>query len=627
MIFRQPLARFVVATGFVGALADWTLFATMVVTVDRLLGSTPWATALVLIVRIVPGVVFAPLAARRIDRADLRRSLVGHEIARLTAVTTTALGVAARSVGVVVAGLLLLEFAAAMQAAGRESLISRHVPRTLFTGVNTATAVASYGVLPVGALLVGALGTTGGWLLALTGYAVVAGSYVRLRGGAAAASGLRGAGAGASHAASAHAPTDATAPHAPVPLVRLVLAAALGMVPVVALFTLAPEFAGAWLGDRATTAPLYAAVLVGGAGGFVLANTRRLPAPTAMVLAAAGLAVAAGGAWAPGLVLVGVGAGAAYLDLQTRLQHTASDPSQFAAAFAGLKVAAGVAVVGAPLVTTTAGLGAVPVVGALVAVGGAVVALGGAVVAVPAPSRLAQLAIREVIGVLFRTLVHVEVTNPHARHAGPAVIVSNHPHWLDGAVAVQADRSLRPVARWQRSRAARFAIWAGNCVVTTAGTDRDPRPAYEVAADHLRAGGRIWLAPEGGSHAATTLRPPRSGAVRMAAAANVPVQPLALHWADRYAGPDLRRWRPWRRAVVRVTWSTPVAMTGDVAADLDAMMRELAATAGLTLPEPAHATGSEPAPRAHPPEPAHATGSGPAPRAHPPEPAHATLPA
>lgn len=584
-LLRHPLARFVTATAFVGSLADWVLFATLVVTVDTLLGGGPWATALVLLVRIVPGVVLAPLAARRVDGADLRTTLVRHEALRLVAVAGLVVAFATSSVPGILAGLLVLELAAAMQAAGRESTISRHVPPRLFTSLNTATAVLGYGLLPVGALVVATVGPATGWAVALAGYATLAVAYgVGLRldtagswAGPEAAAGAEGQGL-----------STRTDPGSSGPAVagwrRVTVAAALGVVPAVALFALGPTFAATWIGDRTATAPLYAAVLGGGAAGFALANLRRLPAQVAMLVAAGGLGLAAVGAWLPGLVLLGVGAGAAYLDLQTRLQHTASSPSQFAAAFAILKVASAVAVAGGPLLVAAASADAVLVAGA-----GS--ALTGAVVAGARPGRPAQRAVRGLLRAVARAVVRVEVVDGDRRVTGPAVVVSNHPHWLDGVVALLADDTLRPIARAQRHPGARVGIWAADAVVTTRPADPEPtapgaprRPAFTEAAAHLQAGGRVWLAPEGGAHTGPRLRAPRSGAVRMAHLADVPIQPLAIAWADDPAGPDLRRWRPWRRRTVRATWGRPVTATGDVAADNAAMMVALAQATGMALP-------------------------------------------
>lgn len=583
-LLRHPVARLVAATAVVGSLADWVLFATLVVTVDRLVGGGTWATAIVLLVRILPGALLAPIAARRVDRVRLPSTLLRHEVVRVVAVVALASAFAVRSVPAILLGLLVLEFAAAMQAAARESVISRHVPRAHFTRLNTLTAVAGYGLLPVGPLVVAATGPTWGWVLSVGGYVVLAATYLvvlrpvlarrqdaddlvrnpRMREEVAMSdvtesTTTRGEDVDATRSGGAW--------------LRVVVAAALGVLPAVALFTLGPSFAEAWQGDRDATAGLYAAVLGGGAVGFALANGRRFRADLAMAVAAGGLAMALAGWWLPGLVLLGVGAGGAYLDLQTRLQHAASDPSQFATAFAILKATTAAAVAGAPALAGVASLDAV-------LVAGAVAALVGAAVAAPRAGRPLQVAVRALVEVALRATVRVEVTNAGRRVAGPAVVVSNHPHWLDGAVALLADRTLRPVARRQRHRGARLAIWAADAVITggPAGS------AFAPAAAHLRSGGRIWLAPEGGAHTEPVLRRPRSGAVRMAHLAGVPVQPLAIAWADGHAGPDLHRWRPWRRPVVRVTWGEPVPTTGTVEPDKARMMAALAEVADLVPP-------------------------------------------
>lgn len=583
-LLRHPVARLVAATAVVGSLADWVLFATLVVTVDRLVGGGTWATAIVLLVRIVPGAVLAPLAARRVDRMHLPSTLTRHEALRVVAVVVLAGAFALRSVPVILLALLVLEFAAAMQAAARESVISRHVPRAHFTRLNTLTAVAGYGLLPVGPLVVAATGPAWGWILAVGGYVVLLATYLVV---------LRPVLAEAQDAddlvrnprmraevAMSEAPGGTTSvtekgpdEGASADWRRVTVAAALGVLPAVALFTLGPSFANVWQGDRTATGWLYAAVLAGGAIGFLLANRRRFRADLAMLVAAVGLVVALAGGWVPGLVLLGIGAGGAYLDLQTRLQHAASDPSQFAAAFAVLKATTAGAVGGAPVLASVASLDAVLVAGATAAVVGAAVAAAGS-------RHLLRLGIRALVELAARALVRVEVVRGDRRVRGPAVVVSNHPHWLDGAAALLADRTLRPIARRQRHRGARVAIWAADAVLTGG----EAPSAFTAAAEHLRAGGRVWLAPEGGAHTGRILRRPRSGAVRMAHLAGVPVQPLAIAWADGHAGPNLHRWRPWRRPVVRVTWGEPLPTSGTVELDNARMMAALAEVAELVPP-------------------------------------------
>lgn len=555
--------RFVLSTAALGSFTDWTLFATMVVTVDRMTGGSPWATALVLVSRILPGIVFAPIAARRVDGVALERTLRRHEALRVGSVATLAAAFLFGALPLVFVAILALEFAAAMQAAARESLISRRVPRTDFTGVNTATAVLSYGLMPIGALLVAAVGSTTGWMLAIAGYTGLATAYRWVPAASPRTTATVGTRAAAASTKSSRGPL------VEVSLRRTVAGAALALLPVVALFTVAPDLAGHFLGDRTATGVLFAFVLAGGALGFAATNLVGARPEVGMGVAAAGLAVAGSGLWQVGLGALGFGAGVAYLGLQTRLQHQASDPSQFAGAFAVLKAGSGVAALAAPAVASVAGAPTVLPLGVAVSV----VAL--LVVADP------RWVLQRPLKWLLAALIRIEVTNPDERDAAAGVVVSNHPHWLDGAVTKLADESLRPVARWQRPLHVRAALWVGGCVVTTARTDQAPRPAYEQAADHLREGGRIWLAPEGGSHQEPRLRAPRTGAVRMAHAAGVGIQPLAIRWADDYAGPALRRWRPWRRPVVRLTWGASVPTTGAVETDSDRMMIALAEVTGL----------------------------------------------
>ena len=554
--------RFVLSTAALGSLTDWTLFATMVVTVDQLTGGSPWATALVLISRILPGIAFAPLAARRVDGTALDRTLRRHETLRITAVATLAIGFALKVLPLVFVAILALEFAAAIQAAARESLISRHVPRPAFTAVNTVTAVLSYGLLPVGALVIGLVGSATGWGLALAGYTALRLAYLRVPLSAV------GVSADVTELGGAHEPNEDVGPSQG-SLWRTVVGAAFGLLPVVALFTVAPDLAEHFLGDRTATGILFTFVLAGGALGFAATNLLRARAEVGMATAAAGLAMAAAGVWQAGLVALGFGAGVAYLGLQTRLQHQASDPSQFAGAFAVLKAGSGVAALSAPAVVSVASAPSVLPLGVIVCL-----------IALAVVSDIRWIVQRPLRWLLV-ALVRIEVTNPDRRVSGPSVVVSNHPHWLDGAVVKLADESLRPIARWQKAWYVRTALWIGGCVVTTAQTDQQARPAFEQAADHLRSGGRIWLAPEGGSHQDRYLREPRTGAVRMAHAAGAPIQPLAVRWIDDYAGPALGRWRPWRRPAVELTWGERVATTGDVQRDGDAMMSALADASGL----------------------------------------------
>lgn len=187
--------------------------------------------------------------------------------------------------------------------------------------------------------------------------------------------------------------------------------------------------------------------------------------------------------------------------------------------------------------------------------------------------------LRAIAWLLVRAAVSIRVEGQSV--PGPAVIVSNHPHVIDGVAVSVADVTMRPVARWHRIPFLRVALWIGNSVITTSGTDRPYRPAYAEALAHVQRGGRVWIAPEGGCQPERVLSPPRTGAARMAHEAGVALQVLAVEHAD-HPGPRLRDWRPWRRPRVVLRWGASLETTGDLTEDNHRMMTAIAEASGMT---------------------------------------------
>lgn len=202
----------------------------------------------------------------------------------------------------------------------------------------------------------------------------------------------------------------------------------------------------------------------------------------------------------------------------------------------------------------------------------------------PRASRLARSPLRVALWAALRSGLRVSVEGDRAD--GPTVVVSNHPHVIDGLVVLLTDPTLRPVARWHKVALLRAGMWVADCLVTTTGTPVRPhRGAYAAALAHLRTGGRVWIAPEGGVQRDLALRYPRTGAVRLAHAARAPVQALAVVH-EQHPGPDLALWRTRRRPRITLRWGPVVETTGDVADDIDRVMGTLAATAGATWQRP-----------------------------------------
>jgi 1-acyl-sn-glycerol-3-phosphate acyltransferase len=167
-----------------------------------------------------------------------------------------------------------------------------------------------------------------------------------------------------------------------------------------------------------------------------------------------------------------------------------------------------------------------------------------------------------------------------------SVIVSNHPHVIDGLVVLLADPSLRPVARWHRIPLLRAGLWVADSIITTTGTPVRPhRGAYADALAHVERGGNVWIAPEGGWQPETTLRYPRTGAVRIAHAAGVPIQVLGvIH--EQHPAPRMATWRPWHRPGIVLRWGEVLTASGDVADDIDRMMRAISRATGSTWTPP-----------------------------------------
>lgn len=206
------------------------------------------------------------------------------------------------------------------------------------------------------------------------------------------------------------------------------------------------------------------------------------------------------------------------------------------------------------------------------------------------PLRFVRAPLRVLLWFSLRSGLRLRVEG--RRRDGPTVIVSNHPHVIDGLVVLLADPRMRPIARWHRVPLLRAGLWVADCIITTTGTPVRPhRGAFADALAHVRSGGRVWIAPEGGWQPALTLRYPRTGAVRMAHAAGVPIQVLGVVH-QQHPGPRLTTWRPWLRPRILLRWGDVVTTTGDVEVDIDRMMTAMSAATDGTW-NPLRRTGHE----------------------------------
>ncbi len=152
------------------------------------------------------------------------------------------------------------------------------------------------------------------------------------------------------------------------------------------------------------------------------------------------------------------------------------------------------------------------------------------------------------------------------------MLVSNHPSYLDGPLAMYLSPRVRVIAKPTPLLYVRWAYALLDVLITRHGV-------VEAAQAHLLHNGLVWIVPEG--HLSNgPLGQPRRGAARLAAATGAPIVTAAMVGT---AGLSLREWRPWRRPAVRLILGRPRSVRPDD--DLDAVshdfMRELSQVTGM----------------------------------------------
>ena len=111
----------------------------------------------------------------------------------------------------------------------------------------------------------------------------------------------------------------------------------------------------------------------------------------------------------------------------------------------------------------------------------------------------------------------------HVPTSGNFIIAANHVDWLDGffiATAVgQAKR--KPVYFLAKSK----TYWWTTAILPMPKNKKD---SVDVAIDYVRRGKTLVIFPEGERNSSSKLRPGKTGAVRIAVGAGVPIVPLGL---------------------------------------------------------------------------------------------------
>lgn len=198
----------------------------------------------------------------------------------------------------------------------------------------------------------------------------------------------------------------------------------------------------------------------------------------------------------------------------------------------------------------------------------------------------------------------------------PAVLASNHVSYLDFAFVSLAPpaprREVRFLARSEFFRFAPLGMLLRNCGTIPVDVHGDPMQAAETARRALQAGDLIGIHPEGTISPSFVPRRAKSGAVRLAERAGVPIIPVAV-WGSQRLLTKGRPPRPSRNVTVIVRYGPPfhpegrtaMARSADLMDHIQALLDEVQAAypqrpgpAPHDWWQPAHLGGSAPTPDA-----------------------------
>src|SRR5438128_2555366 len=143
----------------VSSLGDWVGFVAVASLVTRLGGHRPgFAVAGVMIARMLPSVLFGPLAGVMVDRIDRKRLMMTADISRGVMYASMPF---LHALAAIYALSFFIECLSLVWGPAKDSSIPNMVPRRQLANANTVGMAATYGTLPVGGSIFAALAGIG----------------------------------------------------------------------------------------------------------------------------------------------------------------------------------------------------------------------------------------------------------------------------------------------------------------------------------------------------------------------------------------------------------------------------------------------------------------------------------
>ena len=187
------------------------------------------------------------------------------------------------------------------------------------------------------------------------------------------------------------------------------------------------------------------------------------------------------------------------------------------------------------------------------------------------------IAIKLIESILLRLVARVRVEGAeHIPRSGQYIVAVNHLSILDGALfalLVPGPIAIFGAAEWVERPWVKPFLLVGGPVIAVRRGEADGA-AIANAIETLHHGTSVLITPEGRVSRGATLGRGRSGIVRIATAAEVPVVPLAFYGQERMAS----RLRHMRRADITLRFGPPLCLDRRMAAsdNVDRVMRSIA---------------------------------------------------
>lgn len=150
----------------VSSLGDWIGIIAILAIAARVSGGSGAAVSLVMVARMLPGFLFAPLGGALIDRWDRRRVMIVCDLSRaaLYGMLPLALAFSSADIAVLVVFSFAIEILTLLWAPAKDASMPKLVPPEQLASANSLSLVAAYGMMPVGGVVFAALAGIAAWL-------------------------------------------------------------------------------------------------------------------------------------------------------------------------------------------------------------------------------------------------------------------------------------------------------------------------------------------------------------------------------------------------------------------------------------------------------------------------------